>query len=147
MVLGGLREWFKDKERAMNKYFVVLMTVVLIALCGCKKVTNRQSDNSPKCSRSAQCNDGNNCTADSCNSGVCIHTPITGCAVCVTHAQCDDGNVCTSDQCVNGVCRHTGISGCAACTKDADCKDNNVCTSDQCVNGVCKYTFIAGCFP
>jgi hypothetical protein len=40
LVLGGLREWFKDKEKAMHKYFVVLLSVVLFVICGCDKAVS-----------------------------------------------------------------------------------------------------------
>jgi mannan endo-1,4-beta-mannosidase len=31
------------------------------------------------CTSNAQCDDGNSCTSDTCNAGVCSHTPINGC--------------------------------------------------------------------
>lgn len=52
------------------------------------------------------CDDGNVCTADSCNAqNGCQNTPIQGC--CLTNSDCNDSNVCTDDSCVNNQCVHT----------------------------------------
>ena len=48
--------------------------------------------------------DGNACTDDRCNGGVCQHNDNT--------APCDDGNSCTTaDQCSAGVCLGTDLAG------------------------------------
>ena len=63
------------------------------------------------------CNDGKQCTADSClpDTG-CIHETVAG--------TCSDGNACTQgDTCVAGTCE----PGTAT-----DCGDNNPCTDDSC---------------
>ncbi len=59
----------------------------------------------------ADCDDGNPCTEDSCDS-------LTGCtAVILSGVDCDDGKECsTGDACINGVCT-ADTSGCAC---DAD---------------------------
>lgn len=65
------------------------------------------------------CNDGNSCTADSCDtaSGKCVHAPSPGVTIC------SDGNVCTvNDFCLNGSC----LSIFSACD------DSNPCTIDSC---------------
>jgi hypothetical protein len=147
LVLGGLRKWFKDKERAMHKYFVVLMSVVLLVVCGCDKKMVQMRAERNACDTAVQCDDGNVCTADTCVSGACQHNPIVGCAVCTSDAQCDDGNLCTSDRCVNEKCMHTGITGCALCRADADCSDTNPCTVDSCVASNCSYRVVFGCTP
>lgn len=43
------------------------------------------------------CDDGNVCTQDSCQKGVCSHVPVPG--------VCDDGDTNTKDSCQDGVCK------------------------------------------
>jgi hypothetical protein len=65
------------------------------------------------------CDDGNPCTADSCNPDVgCVHTPTPG-------VSCDDGNACTT----HDNCNATGM-----CTGGIvlNCDDGNSCTTDTC---------------
>ncbi len=89
------------------------------------------------CSTGADCDDGDPCTADTCDSAgagfVCDHMPLTGPA-------CDDGRPCTTnDVCRNGIC----VGG-----PPPDCDDQNSCTGDHCtsVGGafVCQHDAIAG---
>src|SRR5437016_4382122 len=101
----------------------------------------------PICAKSADCDDQNPCTSDSCNAGVCQFTQIAGCRLCSTAAGCDDQNACTTDSCQGGVCQNTAIAGCTPCTTTADCDDENACTTDSCDAGVCHITAIAGCTP
>jgi len=120
---------------------------------------------------SANCNDNNACTRDSCVNGQCLNTPIicndgnactddacnpqTGCVFSTKN--CNDNNACTIDLCNPQVgCVNTPIdcSDNNACTNDncnpqtgcfytpRDCNDNNPCTSDQCLNGICHFTEI-----
>jgi len=65
------------------------------------------------------CDDGNPCTADSCDgSGGCIHDALDG-------LECSDGDVCTiGDICVGDVCQPGA--------ETEDCNDGNECTSDLC---------------
>lgn len=81
-----------------------------------KDIVNPDSteDAGPAC---GNCDDGNSCTIDSCEttSGACSHV--------ATKAPCSDGNACTmKDVCVGTVCTGTGL----------DCDDNNPCTNDGC---------------
>lgn len=63
------------------------------------------------------CNDGNACTADSCNTTTgCVNTPIS----------CNDGNACTADSCDAG-------SGCV--NTPVNCDDGDACTADSCDSG------------
>jgi len=58
------------------------------------------------CSTALDCEDGNACTADNCDSGIgCINTPISGC--CNSEADCDDNNLCTTDACEENECVFT----------------------------------------
>ena len=66
------------------------------------------------------CDDGNPCTDDSCDSG-------SGCSHIPNGASCDDGNECTiNDACVGATCSGGGPS---------DCNDKNPCTDDGCTPG------------
>jgi MYXO-CTERM domain-containing protein len=78
------------------------------------------------------CDDGKACTDDTCNNGVCAHSPNTG-------AVCWDGDACTAgEKCNNGAC----IGGKIV----KDCNDNNACTDDGCTGGNCTHSNnTAGC--
>ncbi len=88
------------------------------------------------------CDDGNPCTADSCDVKL-------GCAATPTTHACDDGDKCTlSDTCAAGKCVPGKPMGCDdgdACTvaeacaagvcdkgKAKNCDDGNACTDDSC---------------
>jgi len=92
------------------------------------------------------CDDGNPCTADSCN-------PASGCAHVSVTGSCSDGNACTNgDACANGTCVPGAALACGdgnPCTQDtcnpssgcihandpAACDDANPCTNDLCSPG------------
>src|SRR5262249_9476850 len=66
------------------------------------------------CTTSAQCNDNNACTVDSCDASLnCHNDPIS----------CSDNNACTADSC-------NPTTGCSFAP--ITCDDGNVCTSDSC---------------
>jgi cysteine-rich repeat protein len=95
------------------------------------------------------CDDGNECTADSCSPAWgCLHEAVAG--------QCDDGNACTlGDHCSDAKCLPSGLLSCDdenPCTNDscnpqtgcfhllnqAPCDDGDVCTTgDHCSLGDC----------
>jgi hypothetical protein len=95
------------------------------------------------------CDDGNPCTADLCDSGLgCQHSPLDG--------ACSDGNACTTgDTCQGGSCVGGALvtcddanpctddacdptSGCTHAPSDGPCTDGDVCTTgDACVAGQC----------
>jgi hypothetical protein len=111
----------------------------------------------------AACDDGNECTINTCNgSGRCVTTPAQG--------TCDDDNACTgNDTCSQGVC--AGIAtvcdaapgecydSAGVCnTVSGECmyaleastvacsSDNDDCTEDFCDGeGVCAHTFVCEC--
>ena len=70
----------------------------------------------------AVCDDGNPCTADSCDPARgCLHDRLPGAT------PCDDGNACTAaDRCVFGTCVGDWTS----------CDDLNPCTDDSCDPGI-----------
>jgi hypothetical protein len=79
------------------------------------------------------CDDGNACTTDSCNSiSGCVHTPIPGCRPCTVTADCNDSNPCTTDACTAGACVNTVL------TNGTSCADSTVCNgAETCQNGTC----------
>ena len=69
-----------------------------------------------------ECVDGDPCTAaDHCETGLCVGAPVL----------CDDSNPCTDDSC-------NGLGGCQYVPNTADCNDSNACSvADQCSEGSC----------
>ncbi len=75
------------------------------------------------------CHDGNPCTEDVCENGVCVYPPVP----CP-----DDGNPCTDDYCVGGECTHPSTY--------VGCNDGDDCTLyDQCSESYCSGTPDPGC--
>ena len=82
------------------------------------------------------CDDGNPCTLDSCDSSA------GGCVTFFHTDPCDDGNPCTAgDVCSEGVCSGLISPGCdTSCSGDEDCEDEDPCTANICNPfGVCSY--------
>ena len=83
---------------------------------------------------SPACDDGNDCTLDTCDpgSGVCGHLNVAG--------TCDDRNPCTvGERCLSGVCGGgAAVPGC--CNFDADCDDGDACTPTRCSGQRCVST-------
>jgi hypothetical protein len=81
-----------------------------------------------------QCNDGNDCTIDTCNTDdhQCYNVADDG-------RLCNDHEILTiNDSCFAGVC--VGIY--AQCKLDSDCDDDNLCTEDHCNDQhFCEYPF------
>ncbi len=97
------------------------------------------------------------CTDDVCDSqtGQVSHTPIVGCAGCITNTDCFDNNACTNDTCntTTGDCSHTANFNEAiqCCTPGnsslTPIDDFDPCTDDSCdaQTGQVSHTPIAGC--
>lgn len=82
-------------------------------------------DGCATCVAAADCDDGNDCTDDTCVEGFCQHPP--------NFQSCDDGDVCTiNDQCFSGECSGVPDPDCDTCESDLDCDDGNECTDDVC---------------
>ncbi len=109
------------------------------------------------CSVNADCDDLEECTADTCEAGICKATATAGTActdgcstgTCSNGAcnflsnGCDDDNACTDDVCgVADVCSHNAMDGCVPCSAVADCDDGDDCTTDQCSAGVCSHAAV-----
>ncbi|UJR79655.1 Hypothetical protein I5071_16930 [Sandaracinus amylolyticus] len=71
----------------------------------------------PDCRNASECDDGVDCTTDTCESGTCVFTPAA--------AACDDSVPCTTDVC-------DPVAGCSHTPDAAACDDGNACTTDSC---------------
>ncbi len=84
------------------------------------------------------CDDGNDCTDDSCSGGSCSYSNVTLGSSC-PGGKCVEGNCCTG--CLQGAScvSPTTVAQCgaagSACTS---CVDGNPCTSDLCNAGSCS---------
>lgn len=107
-----------------------------------------EADRCVECTGAADCDDGNSCTTDTCDGGVCAHQN--------NAVPCDDGVFCNgADTCAGGTCSaHSGspcgasapycleaTDTCVSCTVASQCDDANVCTTDTCSPaGACVHT-------
>jgi len=103
-------------------------------------------EEAPECYEDADCDDADECTIDTCASGVCEYEPVMTpeChPLCTVDEDCDDGDECTIDTCEDpGYCFNEYDPGCSAeCTEDFHCDDGDLCTADSCVEGVCVNEF------
>ncbi|MGB0714419.1 MAG: hypothetical protein ACPGXK_00980 [Phycisphaerae bacterium] len=98
-----------------------------------------------QCITNADCDDGNECTAELCSVGRCFFANLT--------TPCDDGDNCTeNDTCSLGSCSGTTVvcgmdqvcdpadGVCKECLADGECDDGDLCTDDTCVDGTCTFT-------
>jgi hypothetical protein len=76
------------------------------------------------CCTASECDDGIACTVDTCEGGVCVHTP--------DNDYCDDGIACTEDRCRPSAPNADPVTGCAHAPNNAYCDDENECTNDRC---------------
>ena len=120
----------------------------------CQTVAGQSGPGSGNCGPApcANCDDGNPCTADTCNNGSCVHTPAAAscsdnnpcteadsCSAgsCAGQTKdCSDGSACTTDSCQAGSCQHAVVDG--------GCDDGNVCTKDACGPGGCTHVNQSG---
>jgi hypothetical protein len=79
----------------------------------------------PECIVNGDCDDLNECTINTCDTGSCASTPDVGaaCTVASIDGTCDDAGMCITDVCMG-----------------VDCGDGNDCTADNCspVDGSCS---------
>jgi hypothetical protein len=120
----------------------------------CDRLVDGADPNCVPCGTAADCDDGNTCTDDTCDAGVCHNAPVAD------GATCDDGQFCTTeDACSAGVCVgptprdcSTGVPSCnvGLCSEGADrcdtepvpdgtaCNDGLYCTvGETCAGGMC----------
>ncbi|MFH1531396.1 MAG: proprotein convertase P-domain-containing protein [Pseudomonadota bacterium] len=103
------------------------------------------NDTVPTCTVSGDCDDGNACTIDTCNSGFCqfVADPCDDATACQAYSHCDsavgcvyealdcdDGNPCTTDSCDAAAgCESETVQYCTgvSCTTHADCGYDDYC--------------------
>jgi subtilisin family serine protease len=120
---------------------------------GDENETNCAVDCSTSCVLDSDCDDGDSCTQDSCNGGVCSNVPpncddgdactndfCSGGSCTTSPVNCDDGDACTTDSCDSGSgCSNTPIPGCGCAPSGGSCNSNSDCCSNKCKgNGTCK---------
>ncbi len=93
------------------------------------------------------CDDGNPCTTDTCDSGFslllggpCRHENTCAPGQCLNN--CDDGNPCTKD-----VCDPVNATASDGCIHPPKCDDGNACTIDACIAGICTHSTVNLCDP
>ena len=112
----------------------------------------------PDCALDIDCDDGNECTDDTCVAGICLYgnnnDPCDDGDPCTLDDECKDGGICFPGpalecedgfSCVDGTCVED------ECVEDVDCDDGDACTIDscdatlgcvnvsiECVDGVCN---------
>jgi hypothetical protein len=84
-----------------------------------------------ECVSDGDCDDGNDCNANSCQNGVCQHPPLGA------------GSPCTRSEGGSGVC--DGAGQCVRCVSDADCDMGNPCATPRCEpnSHTCAYAYKA----
>jgi len=127
-----------------------------------------------ECATHADCDDGDRCTDNTCDDGLCWSARVPGCFECATDADCDDDFVCSIEACVGGICSFEWdsarcecmdathcddgnpatadyctdfrcVNESTPCGADAECDDADSCTTDACLDGTCRSTRIPGC--
>ena len=95
------------------------------------------------CLKDGDCDDKNNCTADTCDQsgvkGVCKHVK-TDKECCISaDIECDDGKGCTVDTCdvATGKCKHVQPVG--SCCQDTECSTTDTCLLGKCVDYECRF--------
>ncbi len=116
----------------------------------CQTATGKTGPGSGSCGPKPcdSCDDGNACSDDGCDNGVCVHTAVaskpcddgdscsegdtcTGGKCLGSPKNCDDGVACSTDSCSGGTCGHVG--------DDVLCDDGNPCTADLCSKSGCTH--------
>jgi len=120
----------------------------------CDALTDMDDPDCIECTQDSECDDGNQCTADTCSAGNCGSVPETDGTACDDGQYCTENDQCTSglcggtlrdcslvaDQCNNGTCDE-GNDQCIPQPKadGTSCSDGQYCTiSDRCVSGSCS---------
>ena len=88
------------------------------------------------CETSLDCEDGRDCTTDTCSNNQCSKREILDC--CENSLECDDKTATTSDKCLDNECSFTIVPN--ACDTSGDCDDNDPCTDGLCTNNRCSYS-------
>lgn len=125
--------------------------------CDTGVVCNEDTDRCElPCVTGTDCADGDPCTEDSCEDGICRHGEIPACQPfppCTADVDCDDGTFCNgaetcdadgrcqigTDPCPGQLCRETDNT-CVDCIDDGNCRDGTFCNgAETCdAGGVCQ---------
>ncbi|KKR07943.1 MAG: hypothetical protein UT32_C0005G0042 [Parcubacteria group bacterium GW2011_GWC2_39_14] len=79
------------------------------------------TDTTPTCHNDLECDDGNVCTIDHCQWGICYHEQY----------KCGEGMECYESQVGQRACAYT-------CNVDDDCQAPGQCYDPYCANGFCQ---------
>ncbi|ODS35767.1 MAG: hypothetical protein A7316_07480 [Candidatus Altiarchaeales archaeon WOR_SM1_86-2] len=98
---------------------------------------NNVSQSAANCSSDSECDDANECTADTC-----VNPGTIG-------AHCSHSNSSDNTNCAGGICC-SGICAAPVCSLDSDCSDGDPCTTDACgkagtCSASCSNTGITAC--
>ncbi len=114
--------------------------------CAPTQLCDEGIDQCVDCQGNGDCNDGVDCTDDTCDAGSCVYTPNDGnCSddglYCTGDEYCDAATGCSStgDPCPPQVCDE-GSGACVDCLVAGDCDDGVDCTDDSCVANACANT-------
>ena len=77
-----------------------------------------------------ECDDGNDCTTDTCVGGLCLSESALDPGCCAVEADCDDADICTKEACFDHQCLYYPIHGC--CNTKADCGELGICWDTTC---------------
>ena len=83
-----------------------------------------------ECADVTDCDDGNVCTADFCDAGICLHVPLAGC--CLVDTDCNDGLFCTTDVCEGTTCVNEPVEDPTCCDFASDCAVEDPCIYTTC---------------
>jgi len=106
-----------------------------------------------QCTVDADCDDNNQCTANTCINGFCEYPNVAEDTVCTgcrgEQCACSDGN-CLTDICSgNSDCTAPADicseGKCVECVQTSDCDDTDSCTYDSCNSGICQHINITNC--
>ncbi len=91
------------------------------------------------CTADADCDDGDPCTLEACESKSCVYVLVPDEACCQVDGDCDDGDPCTSNTCGEDGCTTVEIGAPDCCSVHGDCDDEDPCTVDRCEPQGCVY--------
>lgn len=77
------------------------------------------------------CDDGNDCTHDTCENHKCKLEVINAPGCCADEADCEDDDPCTMHACFQNKCLTADVDNC--CVSDADCDSASVCETCACL--------------
>jgi hypothetical protein len=124
----------------LSKLFVIALLAGTLGVFGCSDDPETGNGGSggtagsggtggmPECQAPEACDDGEECTADTCASGVCENTAVDDGTTCA------ESNECAVGQCASGACELTPV------TDGTTCAESNECAVGQCASGACELT-------